>query len=119
MLQNYTMALPYYSRSLALHLDTAHSFPVEMGVVYLNTGKYDSAYYYCHKAYQRDTTNGLASYGIGSSLALQGKADESIIWFERSFRMKTPSYAEIKRDRLLGDKIRNNQKFKDLLKKYF
>ncbi|HEY4111982.1 tetratricopeptide repeat protein [Puia sp.] len=120
MLQNYTVALPFYSRSLALHLDTAQSsFPVEMGVVYLNTGKYDSAYYYCHKAYQRDSTNGWASYGIGSSLALQGKADESIVWFERSFRKRTPSYAEIKRDRLLANMRDNNKKFKELLKKYF
>jgi tetratricopeptide (TPR) repeat protein len=118
MLQNYTAALPFYSRSLALHLDTVHSFPVEMGVVYLNTGKYDSAYYFLQKAYQLDSTNGLASYGIASSLALQGKADESFVWFERSFRMKTPSYDQIKRDRLLGD-IRNNKKFKELLKKYF
>jgi tetratricopeptide (TPR) repeat protein len=118
MLQNYTAALPFYSRSLALHLDTVKSFPVEMGVVYLNTGKYDSAYYYYQRAYQRDSTNGLASYGIGSSLALQGKADESIVWFERSFRKKTPSYAEIKRDRLLAE-MWNNKKFKDLVKKYF
>lgn len=118
MLQNYTAALPFYSRSLALHLDTVHTFPVEIGEVYLNTGKYDSAYYFLHKAYQRDSTNGWASYGIGSSLALQGKADESIVWFERSFRKKTPSYDQIKRDRLLGD-IRNNKKFKELLKKYF
>jgi tetratricopeptide (TPR) repeat protein len=119
MLQNYTAALPFYSRGLGLHLDTAASFPAELGIVYLNTGKYDSAYYYCQKAYQRDSTNGLASYGMGSSLALQGKADESIEWFERSFRKRTPSYAEIKRDKLLGEKIRNNKKFKELLKKYF
>jgi tetratricopeptide (TPR) repeat protein len=119
MLQNYTAALPLYQRSLALHLDTAlPSFPIEMGVVYLNMGKYDSAYYFCQKAYQRDSTNGWASYGIGSSLALQGKADESMAWFERSFRKGTPSYGEIKRDRLLAE-MRNNKKFKELLKKYF
>jgi tetratricopeptide (TPR) repeat protein len=120
MLQNYTVALPFYSRSLALHLDTLQStFPIELGVVYLNTGKYDSAYYYCQKAYQRDSSNGWASYGIGSSLAHQGKADESIVWFERSFQRKTPGYAEIKRDRLVEDLRNNNKKFKDLLKKYF
>ena len=92
---------------------------MEIGVVYLNTGKYDSAYYYCQKAYQRDSSNGWASYGIGSSLAHQGKADESIAWFERSFQRKTPTYAEIKRDRLVEDLRNNNKKFKDLLKKYF
>ena len=116
--KEYAKALPYYSLSLALHLDTANSFPAEMGEVYLNTGKYDSAYYFLHKAYQRDSTNGWASYGIASSLALQGRADESFVWFERSFRKKTPSYDQIKRDRLLGD-IRNNKRFKELLKKYF
>jgi len=116
--REYAAALPFYSHSLALHLDTIPSFPEEMGQVYLNTGKYDSAYYFLQKAYQRDNNNGWASYGIGSSLALQGKADESIVWFERSFRKKTPSYDQIKRDRLLGD-FRNNKKFKELLRKYF
>jgi tetratricopeptide (TPR) repeat protein len=119
MMQNYTAALPFYSRSLSLHLDTAQpAFNIEMGIVYLNTGKYDSAYLFCQMAFQRDSTNGYASYGIGSSLALQGKADESMAWFERSFQKKTPSYGEIKRDKLLAD-MRNNKKFKELLKKYF
>lgn len=104
----------------AVYVDTTQpSYLMDMGLVYLNTGKYDSAYYYCQKAWQRDSTNAWASYSIGSSLALQGKADESLVWFERSFQKKTPSYGEIKRDRLLGDNIRNNKKFKDLLKKYF
>ena len=117
--QNYTAALPLYVHSLNLHLDTlSTTFNIEMGNVYMNTGKYDSAYYFCHKAYQKDSTNGYALYGIGSSLALQGKAEESIGWFERSFQTKTPSYGEIKRDKLLGD-MRNNKKFKELLKKYF
>ena len=119
LLQNYTAALPMYVRSLSLHLDTVSTtFNIEMGNVYLNTGKYDSAYYFCQKAYQKDSTNGYASYGIGACLALQGKADESMVWFERSFQTKTPTYGEIKKDKLLGD-VRNNKKFKELLKKYF
>lgn len=116
---NYAAALPFYSRYLGLHPDSVKtSFAIEMGVVYLNTGKYDSAYSFFRKAYQQDSTNGYASYGIGSSLALQRRTDESIAWFERSFRKKTPGYGEIKKDRLLAD-LRNNKKFKELLKKYF
>ena len=41
-----------------------------------------------------------------------------LAWFERSFQTKTPSYSEIKRDKLLAD-MRNNKKFKELLKKYY
>src|SRR5262249_18046296 len=41
--QNYTAALPSYARSLKLHLDTiSTAFNIEIGNVYLNTGKYDS-----------------------------------------------------------------------------
>jgi tetratricopeptide (TPR) repeat protein len=117
--QNYTAALPLYSRALALQLDTAvKAFDIEIGVIYLNTGKFDSASLFFRKVYVKDSTNGYASYGIASALALEGKADESMAWFEKSFQTKNPSYSEIKRDKLLAD-MRNNKKFKDLLKKYF
>ena len=118
-LQNYTAALPFYGVALQQRLDTGvGSFNIELGVIYLNTGKLDSAAFFYRKAYQKDSTNGYASYGIGASLALMGKTDESFPWFERSFQTKTPSYGEIKKDKLLAE-MRNNKKFKELLKKYY
>ena len=117
-MQNYPEALPFYTRSMALRLDTAlPSFNLEMGTLYLHTGKYDSAYAFYQMAYLKDSTNGLASYGIASSVALQGKADESLTWFEKSFQTKTVNYSDFKKDKLLAD-LRNNKKFVDQLKKY-
>lgn len=116
---NYPGALPLYLQSQSLHLDTAiRSFDIELGAIYLNTGKYDSAYGIYNRVYQKDSTNGLAAYGIGISLALKGNSDGAIPWFERSFQTKALSYSDIKKDKLVAD-LRNNKKFKDLLKKYF
>ncbi len=94
------------------------TFNIELGVIYLNTGKLDSAAFFYRRAYAKDSTNGYASYGIGASLALMGKTDESFPWFERSFQTKTPQLRGDKKDKLLAD-MRNNKKFKELLKKYY
>lgn len=117
--QNYTAALPAYSRSLSLQLDTAvSSFNIEMGNVYLNTGKYDSAYLFYNKTYQKDSTNGLAAYGIAATLVQKGRNEESLTWFDKSFQTKAVGYSEIKKDKLIAN-IRDDKKFKALLKKYY
>ncbi|HWK04197.1 MAG TPA: tetratricopeptide repeat protein [Puia sp.] len=117
--QNYTAALPAYSRALSLQLDTAvSSFNIEMGNVYLNTGKYDSAYLFYDKIYQKDSTNGLATYGIAATLVQKGKNEESLTWFDKSFQTKAVGYSEIKKDKLIAN-IRDDKKFKALLKKYY
>ncbi|HEX9508975.1 MAG TPA: tetratricopeptide repeat protein [Puia sp.] len=117
--QNYMAALPVYSRSLSLQLDTAvSSFDIEMGNVYLNTGKYDSAYLFYNKTYQKDSTNGLAAYGIAATLVQKGKNEESLTWFDKSFQTKALAYSDIKKDKLIAN-IRDDKKFKALLKKYY
>ena len=118
-MQNYTAALPAYSRALSLQLDTAiSSFNIEMGNVYLNTGKYDSAYAFYNKTYQKDSTNGFATYGIAATLVQKGKNEESLAWFDKSFQTKALPYGEIKKDKLIAN-IRDDKKFKALLKKYY
>src|SRR5258708_1039542 len=117
--QNYMAALPVYSRSLSLQLDTAvSSFDIEMGNVYLNTGKYDSAYLFYNKTYQIYSTNGLAAYGIAATLVQKGKNEESLTWFDKSFQTKALAYSDIKKDKLIAN-IRDDKKFKALLKKYY
>lgn len=117
--QNYAAALPDYTHTLALHLDTAvGTFNIEMGNIYLNTGKYDSAYAFYNKSYQKDSTNGFASYGIAATLVQKGKNEESLAWFDRSFQTKAVAYGEIKKDKLIAN-IRDDKKFKALLKKYY
>ena len=117
--QNYTSALPAYSHALLLQLDTAvSSFNIEMGNVFLNTGKTDSAYLFYNKTYQKDSTNGLATYGIAATLVQKGKNEESLTWFDKSFQTKAVGYSEIKKDKLIAN-IRDDKKFKALLKKYY
>ena len=119
LLQSYDAAVPFYNRALSMQLDSSlTNFNIEFGTVYLNSSKYDSATLFYKKAYNKDTANGYASYGIATVLVMEKKIDESFPWFERSFATKTPTKDEIKHDKLLAD-FRNNKKFKELLKKYY
>ncbi|HLZ87091.1 MAG TPA: tetratricopeptide repeat protein, partial [Puia sp.] len=94
------------------------SYSMEMGIICLNMGKYDSAYSYCRKAFESDSTNGYAAYYTAVALSVQGKAEESMPWFEQAFRRKIPGHSELKKERLLAN-IRRNGKFRELLNKYY
>jgi tetratricopeptide (TPR) repeat protein len=119
LMQNYMDALPLYTRSQVLHLDTSiAAFPIELGTIYLNVGKYDSGYTCFHLAYEKDNSNGFASYGIACVMAMQGKHVEALSWFDKSFQTKSVSLAEMKKDKLLAN-IRSDKDFKALLKKYY
>jgi hypothetical protein len=48
----------------------------------------------------------------------KGKNDESLVWFDKSFQTKAVGYGEIKKDKLIAN-IRDDKKFKALLKKYY
>jgi tetratricopeptide (TPR) repeat protein len=118
-MHNYTAALPNYTRCTELKIDSSKpSFNSELGNIYLNMHKYDSSYFYFNKALSRNAGDGIACYGIATTLLLQGKKEESFVWFEKSFSVKEPTYAEIKKDKLI-ENIRDDKRFKQLLKKYY
>ena len=118
-LQNYQLAIADYLKTLELNQHTAiPSFNNEMGNIYLNTGKHDSALVYYNKTYSTDPTNGYAMYGIACSFTLKGNTDDALGWFEKSFQSKAIAYNEIKKDKLLAT-IKNDKRFKELLKKYY
>jgi tetratricopeptide (TPR) repeat protein len=118
-LQNYPAALNSYSIFLNLKLDiSVPSFNNELGRIYLNLGKYDSAYSFFSKSYAKDSTDGTAAYGIATALLSQGKKDDALIWFEKSFRTKPLKNSEIKKDKLIAA-IRDDKRFKELMKKYY
>jgi tetratricopeptide (TPR) repeat protein len=119
LIHNYANALPYYSKCLNLKIDSASpTFNNELGSIYLNLKKYDSSFFYYNKSYDKNAGDGIACYGIATTKLLQGKKDESLTWFEKSFSLNDPKYAEIKKDKLIAD-IRDDKRFKQLLKKYF
>lgn len=118
-LQNYPGALDNYTRSLNLRLDSSiNSFNNELGNIYLNLGKYDSAYTYFNKSYTKDNNDGFATFGIAASVLSLGKKDESLTWFEKSFKTKAVKYSDIKKDKIIAS-IRDDKRFKELLKKYY
>lgn len=90
----------------------------DIGKAYLNLGKYDSAFNWYNKDLAKDSTNGVTLYGMATSLALKGKIDEALPWFEKSFQTRMVPYNDIKKDRLIGN-IRDDKRFKSLLKKYY
>lgn len=118
-LQNYPAALPDYTRIYTVAQNTpGSSINSEMGNIYLNMNKYDSAYDYYNRAYLKDSGNGIAMYGIGSVLYLKGKPDDALVWFEKSFQTKKVNYNDIKKDKMIAA-LRDDKRFKSLLKKYY
>lgn len=117
--QNYAKALDDYSRTILLKLDTSiASFNTEFGNIYLSLGKYDSALSYFYKSYAKNPNDGLCTYGIATAILSQGKTDESLAWFEKSFKTKAVKYSDIKKDKLIAA-VRDDKRFKDLLKQYY
>jgi len=116
-LQQYESALPDYTYCQEQKVDVAKDFDVELGNIYLNVAKYDSAILVFNKQLLKDSLSVSALLGIGSSHFLKGNVDESLIWFEKLFQNKTFNYALIKKSKLLGG-LRDNKKFKALTKKF-
>jgi tetratricopeptide (TPR) repeat protein len=117
-MKNYPKALENDRKYLALRPDEVpSSFNYEIGIIYLNSGKYDSAYGYLNRSYQIEPSNGYILYGMASCIYLRGNVDESLKWFERSFRTKTLERNYVDQDKLLGS-LQDDKRFKDLKKKY-
>lgn len=117
--QNYTAALDDYLKFPTGHPSVeVKTLDNEIGKTYLNLGKYDSAFTWYNKAYALDSLNGVTMYGLASSLALKGQTDEALVWFEKSFQTKMVGYNDIKKDKLIAN-IRDDKRFKSLLKKYY
>ena len=88
-----------------------------MGNIYMNLGKYDSAHSYLIKSYQRDPSNGYILYSMASCIYLSGNIEESLKWFERSFKTNTLERDYVDQDALLRS-LQDDKRFKDLKKKY-
>ena len=89
----------------------------EIGNIYLNLGKYDSASDYLNRSYLKDSTNGAVLYSIASCYYLKGNIDESLIWFEKSFQTKMLEKSAVENDVLLAS-LKDDKRYKDLKKKY-
>jgi len=97
--------------------ETSASFNYLMGNIYMNVGKYDSAYGYLMRSFQNDASDGHIVYSLASCMYLQGNVEESLIWFERSFKTNALKRIFVDHDALLGS-LQDDKRFRDLKKKY-
>ncbi len=117
-IENYPKALVNYRKYLAFHPnEIPSSFNYEIGNTYMNLGKYDSAHSYLTRSYQSDPTNGYILYSMASCIYLRGNIEESLKWFERSFKTNALERSFVDHDTLLGS-LQDDKRFKDLKKKY-
>lgn len=115
---NYTAALPDYLNWETQSPDSlSKNFYYELGSIYLNTGRYDSASTCFNKALSTNKNDGFSMYGIATSYFLKGNTQNAMDWFEKSFQTKMIQPGEIKKDKLIGD-LKNDKNFKALVKKY-
>lgn len=117
-LKDYQNALPDYQFAISASFDTlVAAFNYELGNIYLNLSKADSALACFQKQYARDTTNGLVAYGMATALLQKGKTDEALTWFEKALRSNMVSKRDMRRDKMLAG-ILEDKRFKQLLSKF-
>jgi len=93
------------------------SFNYTMGNIYMNTGKYDSAFSYLVRSLQSDSSNGFILYSLATCIYLKGNIETSLYWFERSFKTNALKRSFVDLDTLLGP-LQEDKRFRDLKKKY-
>lgn len=115
---DYNNALTDYLKYSLVNDSTSHTLQYQLGNIYLNLGRYDSAITCFQNILTSDQANGSAMYGMGASLFLKGKTEEALPWFEKSFQTKTIQSSDVKKDKLIAG-LKNEKNFKALMKKYF
>jgi tetratricopeptide (TPR) repeat protein len=115
---NYDPALENYLKFITFQPnETPSSFNYEMGNIYMNIGKYDSAYSYLVRCVQNNSSDGHILYSMASCIYLQGNIEASLEWFERSFQTNALKKNFVDHDTLLGS-LQDDKRFRDLKKKY-
>ncbi|PWT77561.1 MAG: hypothetical protein C5B59_03530 [Bacteroidetes bacterium] len=115
---NYPLSVENEGQFTSAHLsEVPNSINYKIGNIYLNAGKYDSAYTYLARSYQSDPANGYILYSMASCIYLKGNTDESLKWFERSFKTNALERSFVENDKLLRP-LQEEKRFKDLKKKY-
>ena len=115
---HYDPALENYLKFISFQPDEmTSSYNYVMGNIYMNTGKYDSAYSYLFRSFQSDQSNGYFIYGLAACIYLQGNVEESLKWFERAFQTNSLKRSFVDHDVLLGS-LQDDKRFRDLKKKY-
>ena len=119
-LSDFNHALPDYliSRNNPAGNYQPHSFRMELGYIYLQLGKSDSAQVQYQEILQQDSSDAQAWYGLAVVYVQKNQFDQALPHFERAFGYRTIKYATVKKDKLIAG-IRDDKRYKSLIKKYF
>jgi tetratricopeptide (TPR) repeat protein len=115
---NFDPALENYLKFITFQPnEMPSSFNYEMGNIYMNIGKYDSAYSYLVKCVQNNSSDGHILYSMASYVYLQGNVEASLEWFDRAFKTNALKRSFVDHDTLL-EALQDDKRFRDLKKKY-
>ncbi|MDP4213183.1 MAG: tetratricopeptide repeat protein [Bacteroidota bacterium] len=110
-LGDYTKSYKHYDE-----IQTPH-FIDELGAIYLQLGKTDSAQIFFDKMLKRDSTDADAWYGMGCAYIQQNHKDNALVCFEKAFRSGSIKYSVIRKDPFVTP-VKDDKRFKALVKKY-
>jgi len=119
-LSDFNQALPDYliSGNYTAGNDEPHSFRMELGYIYLQLGNSDSAQAQYQEILRQDSSDAQAWYGLAVVYVQKNQFDQALPHFERAFGYRTIKYATVKKDKLI-EGIRDDTRYKSLIKKYF
>jgi tetratricopeptide (TPR) repeat protein len=118
-LADFAHALPDYTVvGKNITHENQRTYRLELGTIYLQLGKSDSAQVSFNHVLANDSLNANAQYGLGTALVQKNQLAQALPWFEKAFRSGELKYNAIKKDKLIAA-IREDKQFKALIKKYF
>ncbi len=95
-----------------------HEFRMELGYIYLQLAKSDSALVQYREILQQDSSDAQAWYGLAVVYVQKNQFDQALTYFEKAFGYRTIKYATVKKDKLIAG-IKDDKRYKSLIKKYF
>jgi len=122
VLGNYQLALQRYQAIQLPDIETeAPGFNIELGYIYANLGRLDSALQVFNRAYQYNQLDAAACFGIGAITYMQhpGNADAYYSWFDKAFQRKKLDKDFVKKNPPLIDGLKNEKRYRDLVDKYY
>jgi tetratricopeptide (TPR) repeat protein len=115
--QNYTEALSYYEKALAINPSYENPL-LFMGLIHINTNQYTKAISYLERLIKANNKSGSGYYYLAVSFAATGNDAATISNLENALKLKYGDGDEVWSQKEFA-KIRTTAAFKALLEKYF
>lgn len=122
VLGNYPVALQRYQAVQTMGIDKElPDYNVELGYIYANVGKLDSALQVFNRAYQNNQLDAAACFGLGVVTYIKNPADADAYysWFDKAFQRKKLDKDFVKKNPPLINDLKNEKRYKELVDKYY